>query len=296
MTQKPKTVALIISILAGTGLALIFSQVASFKELPTQIQVLLAGTTSTAVEGVPGAYLALAAAFAVGLSMVVTPCFLPILLTFAPTLQTKERPDAKKLNWLLNLFWYGAGLVLVGALVGAVVGFLGGQFIPILAGLSASAMLTAVIVFTIVGLVVLYFGLAELDMVPQRRLLSGTFHWAQQSGLKLRGYRKSFAVGATMGGALGVGCPFPTYHAILLWAAIVGSPAYGALLGAVLALGRILPLLLFGLLARLRVSPRTMMDWIGEKNETVHLVSGIGLVVLGVFSIVFWALLVGTQL
>ncbi len=157
-------------------------------------------------------------------------------------------------------------------------------------------MLTAVIVFTIVGLVVLYFGLAELGMVPQRRLLSGTFHRAQQSGLKLRGYRKSFVVGATMGGVLGVGCPFPTYHAILLWAAVVGSPAYGALLGAVLALGRILPLLLFGLLVRLRVSPRTMMDWIAEKNEIVHLVSGIGLVVLGVFSIAFWALFVGTQL
>ena len=75
MSTKAKFIILTTSILAGIGLALIFSQLPFLKELPTTIQIFLAGTTSTAVEGIPGALPALVIAFAIGISMVVTPCF-----------------------------------------------------------------------------------------------------------------------------------------------------------------------------------------------------------------------------
>lgn len=296
MSTKFKFTIFVISILAGVGLALVFSQLPFLKELPTTIQIFLAGTTSTAVVGIPGVYLALAIAFTIGISMVVTPCFLPILFTFAPTIQTEvSDTSAKKPNWLINLFWYSLGLILVGALVGGIVGLLGGQIISLLKGFSQSAMQTAVIVFSLVGFIVLYFGLAEFGFIRQRGLLKGIFYKAQESSLKMSGYRKSFTVGATMGGALGVGCPFPTYHAVLLWAALIGNPFYGALLGGVLALGRILPMVGFGLLASVKVSPQRMVAFISSKREAVHLISGVGLVLLGAFSITFWILFMGPK-
>ena len=172
---------------------------------------------------------------------------------------------------------------------------MGGQIISLLGGFSGSAMQTAVIVFSLVGFVVLYFGLAEFGFIRQRGLLGGLFHKAQESSLKMSGYRKSFTVGATMGGALGVGCPFPTYHAVLLWIALVGNPFYGVLLGGVLALGRILPMVGFGLLASVKVSPQRMVAFISSKRELVHLINGIGLIVLGAFSITFWILFIGPK-
>jgi len=287
---------LVISILVGVGLALFFSQLPFLKELPVTIQVFLAGTTSTAVEGIPGAFLALAIAFAIGISMVVTPCFLPILFTFAPTIPTGANDkNIKKSNWLINLFWYSIGLIFVGALVGGAVGLLGGQIVSLLKGFSESAMQTAVIVFSLVGFIVLYFGLAEFGFIRQRGFLSGLFHKAQQSSLGASGYGKSFTVGATMGGALGVGCPFPTYHAVLLWIALIGNPFYGALLGGVLALGRILPMVAFGLLASIKISPQRMVVFISSKREMVHLINGVGLVILGAFSITFWILFIGSK-
>ena len=156
-------------------------------------------------------------------------------------------------------------------------------------------MLTAVIVFSIVGVVVLYFGLGEFGFIRQKGLLSGIFHKAQEMSLKLRGYKKSFITGATMGGALGVGCPFPTYHAVLLWAALIGNPFYGALLGGVLALGRILPLVIFGLLTSLKVRPQRMVQLIIGKKEAIHLANGVGLVILGSFSITFWLLFIAPK-
>ena len=156
-------------------------------------------------------------------------------------------------------------------------------------------MRTAVIVFSLVGLAVLYFGLAEFGYLRQRSFLSGIFHKAQEQTLKLGGYKKSFTTGAVMGGALGVGCPFPTYHAVLLWIAVIGNPFYGALLGGVLALGRILPLVVFGLLTSTKISPQKMAQWISSKKEAVHLVNGVGLVILGIFSITFWIVFVGTK-
>ena len=133
MNTKAKFKIFIISILVGFGLSLLFSQLPILKELPIKIQTFLAGTTSTAIEVIPGAPLALIIAFAIGISMVVTPCFLPILLTFAPTIQTEiKKTDIKRSNWLINLFWYSIGLILVGSFVGGVVGLLGGKIISTL--------------------------------------------------------------------------------------------------------------------------------------------------------------------
>ena len=67
MSKTSKSIFFIISILAGIGLALFFSQLPFLKELPTTIQVFLAGTTSTTVEGIPGLSLALIITFAIGI-------------------------------------------------------------------------------------------------------------------------------------------------------------------------------------------------------------------------------------
>ncbi len=293
MNRNTNYFLFVAAILTGIGLALIFSEIAALKELPARIQIFLGGTTSTELSDPPGTLLTMLIAFAIGLSMVVTPCFLPILFAFAPTLKIEDKNNTE--NWITNLFLYSLGLILVGALVGAVAGLLGKQLTPLLGTLFSSATQTAVVVFSLVGFIVFYFGLVEFGFIKPIGLFRRPFHTAQRKSLGKRGYYRSFAVGIAMGGALGVGCPFPTYHAVLLWAAIIGSTLYGALLGGVLALGRVFPLLIFGLLVRSKVSPKKMADWIANKAETVHLVNGISLVTLGSFSLAFWLALIGPK-
>ncbi len=130
MNRNTNYFLFVAAIVTGIGLALIFSEIAALKELPARIQIFLGGTTSTELSDPPGTLLTMLIAFAIGLSMVVTPCFLPILFAFAPTLKTEDKNNTE--NWITNLFLYSLGLILVGALVGAVAGLLGKQLTPLL--------------------------------------------------------------------------------------------------------------------------------------------------------------------
>jgi cytochrome c biogenesis protein CcdA len=90
---------------------------------------------------------------------------------------------------------------------------------------------------------------------------------------KDRPYRRSFLLGATFGGGMGIACPMPTYYLILGWVVAAASPLYGTVLMASYGLGRVVPALAIGALlaggANRRVVSRRMA-WVQEHIEYAH--------------------------
>jgi len=283
--KSSKLFLLILSIAIGLILTYFFASSDVFKQVALNLQTIISGTTATGFSGIPGAGIALLIAFAVGFSMVVTPCFFPVLLAFMPSVK-----KGGKSEWLGSLLWYSLGLIVVGAILGAVVGLVGKGILALINQFTASSLILAVIIFSLFGIFVLVFGLGDLGYIHLPHIGRPNFIRTQ----KLKGYKRSFVNGALVGGALGVGCPFPTYHAVLIWAAVVGDPFFGALLLGLLSFGRVLPLLIIGLTAY-SVSPQRIIEWISEKTKLVHTISGVSMVILGVFLISFWLFIMGSK-
>jgi len=285
-SKDSKIFLLILSIAIGLFFTYIFASSDVFKQVALNLQTVISGTTATAVGGIPGAGIALLIAFAVGLSMVVTPCFFPVLLTFMPSVK-----KGGKSEWLGSLFWYSLGLIAVGAILGGIVGLLGKGILALINQFTASSLILAIIIFSLIGIFVLVFGLGELGYIHLPHF--GRPKFERTRNLK-EGYKKSLVNGALVGGALGAGCPFPTYHAVLIWAAVVGNPFFGALLLGLLSFGRVLPLLIIGLTAY-SVSPQRIITWISKKGKLVHTVNGVSMVILGIFLITFWLFVMGSR-
>jgi len=283
--KKSNIFLLILAIVVGLSVTYIFASSDKFKDIALNLQTIIGGTTSTAYSGIPGAGIALLLAFAVGFSMVVTPCFLPVLFTFMPSVKKGDKNE-----WLGSLLWYSLGLIIIGAILGGIIGLLGKGILTLINKFSSSSLILAIIIFSTIGIIVLIFGLGEFGYLRLPHLGGPKFQLTKN----LKGYKKSFVNGALVGGALGVGCPFPTYHAVLIWTAIIGSPLFGALLLGVVSFGRVLPLLFIGL-AAYSINPTIIVKWVSEKGKVVHTINAISLVILGVFLISFWLFVMGSK-
>jgi len=283
--KKSKIFLLILAITIGLFVTYIFASSDKFKDIALNLQTIIGGTTSIAYSGIPGVWIALLLAFAVGFSMVVTPCFMPVLFTFMPSIK-----KGGKTEWLGSLLWYSLGLIIIGVILGGLVGLLGKGILTLINNFSSSSLILAIIIFSIIGVIVLIFGLGEFGYLRLPHLGGPKFQLANN----LKGYKKSFANGALVGGALGIGCPFPTYHAVLIWAAIIGSPLFGALLLGVLSFGRVLPLLFIGL-ATYSINPNRVVTWVSEKGKLIHTINAMSLVILGIFLISFWLFVMGLK-
>lgn len=272
---------LVLAVVLGIALAFGFAQF-DVKGVQSSFQQTLGVGEIGGVGQVPGVWVALAVAFVVGLSMVLTPCFLPVLLSFAPA--TREARSRKELG--SNLFFYSLGMVLVSGLIGLVVGFAGRAVLNLLEGYFASSGFAAVVIFSFMGAVFLLWGLESLGFVrlPGVSFFHGAVGRLEESGVGQR--TQSLLYGGLVGSALGVGCPIPTYHAVVLWAAVMGSPLFGALLLAVLGLGRIIPLVI--LVALPYGTARVWKDWMMRDPEKIHKINGFTVTLLGTFLLVFW--------
>ena len=102
-------------------------------------------------------------------------------------------------------------------------------------------------------------------------------------------------MGAVIGGGFGVGCPFPTYQAVLAFIAAIGSPAVGAAALGANAIGRVIPIFIVGSLIIGGIGARKVFSWIERKSESIHMLNGSALALLGTFMIVYWTILVATK-
>lgn len=280
-TLAPKLLAIAAAVALAAGLAALFNFFFEGEKV-AQIQEVIVGTGDFAA----GPAIAFSLSLVIGVTMIVVPCSFPMIFSLSPV--AEEAKTAR--GWLMTMSLFTLGLVLPMAAVGALVGGIGSGLSELF---SENAKAIAVSLYSAVGLFALLYALGEFGVL---RLPSLTTSATPGFISRLPHYRRSFMLGLVIGGGLGIGCPFPTYHALLGWTAAVGSVWYGAALLGVNAIGRALPLFVIGLLFFAGVRPQTVTNWLQERRQTVKLVNGVGLTIVGAFLLIFWGVVVGLGL
>lgn len=242
---------------------------------------LAVGTTNVTVLSV-----GLALSFVSGATMVFTPCGMPLIFSLN---HIASEGRSRNRSWVAPFALFTAGIVAVMALWGAVVGLVGGGIVGFLADPSRRFVLTEIL-YSALGVLALAMALWELDLIRLPRLGGARAMPLRLS--RLAPYPRSLAMGAALGGGFGVGCPFPTYQAVLAWAAVTGNPLYGALVLGANALGRAAPLYPIGWLAYRGTEQRAISRWLLGSSERAKLINGTGLAVFAAVMIVLWGVLV----
>jgi cytochrome c biogenesis protein CcdA len=198
-----------------------------------------------------------------------------------------------KRDWLKTAAVLTASMVLVSALWGAIVGLPAAT----LAGTVGSRRALALIMqptLIVTGLLMLVAALGELGLT--RRLLPDIQlpERAAQGAADLAGvspYRRALVLGLIAAATFGIVCNRPLYVVLLVYVALAGSVAYGALaLGAYGAgLASSIGLVGFALLPASRST--RLLGWLGEQREALHIVQGLVLAAMGALSVVYYWLI-----
>ncbi len=212
----------------------------------------------------------IAFAYAVGLSMIVLPCTLPLAFVIVPMAMGKT----PKKGFLMSVF-FGLGLALMLSIYGLFVAFIGKSI-----GLDQAiggAGAVSKILFIIGGLAAFTFGLSELGLI---KFKMPSFSGAIPQSIQNQGdYLKAFFLGLFLGNA-GVGCPNPLFYVLLGDIAVVGSVTHGWWLGFIHGVGRATPLIFLAILGILGVNA---VGNIAKKAVVVKKWTGIALILLGAF-------------
>lgn len=212
----------------------------------------------------------LALSYLSGMTMLVLPCTLPMVLIIVPL--ALGRSVRAGVGMALS---FGAGVSVTLAAYGVLVA-MAGRYLGL--GTATKAM------WLVGGVAAYAFGLSQLRLVrwrtpayrgPLPRFLAGR-----------PGIGRAFCVGLLLGNA-GVGCPCPPWYLLLGAVATSGNPAYGAAVGFAQGLGRLTPVLAVTIAAVLGV------NWTGaitRRKRAVDAGTGGALVAFGALITVFMAL------
>jgi hypothetical protein len=145
----------------------------------------------------------------------------------APSVTTRAKLALRPLAWL------AAGLILIATAYGAA-GAMLGKNIPQLSTATPGnhvpeRVLQSMIVFSAIGLIFIYLGLAAAGIAPDPlRRMTERFAYTPQ-----------LVMGALIGGFL-IGRPYPLFYKMFLYSASTHNPFYGALAFVLVAVGNIL--------------------------------------------------------
>jgi len=200
-----------------------------------------------------------------------------------------------KRDWLRTVAILTVSMVLVSALWGAIVGAPAAA----LAGTVGSGRAMGLIMqptLIVMGLLMLVVALGELGLT--RRLLPD-IHLplsAAEGVANLAGrspYRRVLILGLTMGATFGIICNRPLYVVLLLYVALAGGMAYGALALGAYGFGLSSSIALAGLVLLPTSRSARLVSWLGERQEAFHIVQGIAFAVMGALSLAFFWLRYG---
>jgi hypothetical protein len=176
---------------------------------------------------------------------------------------------------LRPLGWLAVGMFVVSFSYGFI-GVLLGERLPQLSTATIATMparlVQSIVVFGLIGLALLYLGLATLRIVPDP--------------FANRPVARVVTLGALVGGFL-IGRPYPLFNKLFHWAVDTGNPFYGAGAFVLQSLGNIV--IVAALFALLIAGTRgRFLRWLaGDPHRTV-VITGSMLVALGVFTVVYW--------
>ncbi|OKI86594.1 hypothetical protein AMK10_34855 [Streptomyces sp. CB02058] len=223
----------------------------------------------------------IAFAFVTGLAGTFTACNIAVFGTVAPMMGAAGSRVGRAVQALKPLGWLFLGMAVVSAAYGALVGLVGtsmpqfseAQPTPgVLSGRSIQSMVT----FGLIGLAMLYMGLAALGYVrdPFARL-SRRFPHAQ-----------SVFMGVLVGGFL-IGRPYPLFRQLFRDTAESGNPLYGAVAFVLQSAGNVLIMAVI-LALTAYVAGGRLSVWLMAKPGRMAAVTAVTLIVAGVFTFLYW--------
>ncbi|HEX8094947.1 hypothetical protein [Jatrophihabitans sp.] len=269
---------LLIGLLAGVAMAVLWS----FELVDTTIGQNIAKTAlghdarTTPISGLlSGAVFA----FVTGIAGSFTACNIAVFGAVGPMVEQQQNRRQGMRSMLRPLGWLVAGMLPVSALYGAI-GAWWGTGIPQLStdkvGDMPVRLLQSSVVFGVIGLALVYLGLAELRMVPD------PLAKLQQRYPNAR----LVALGALIGGFL-IGRPFGLFHKMFLYAAERHNPLYGAAIFVLQSLGNMVIMGLLFLLMTM-IGRGALVRWMLAKPGRIATVTAISFLAVGVFSVVYW--------
>ncbi|MBI2100009.1 MAG: hypothetical protein HYT48_01570 [Candidatus Vogelbacteria bacterium] len=211
-------------------------------------------------------------AYAMGLTMIVLPCTLPLAFVIVPLSMGKG--PVKGLGMALS---FGLGVAITLSLYGVLAAIVGKVAIG---SLNAPLETIKNWVYFIAGVFAYLFALGEIGLV---RFRLPSYTGAAPAFIQKQGdYLKAIFLGMFLGN-IGVGCPHPATPLILAEIASSGDIFYGWSLFFVHALGRILPLLLLALLGIIGVNA---LSWLVARKDKIERATGWAMVFVAGFLIV----------
>jgi hypothetical protein len=271
---RPKRTPVIVgaSVLGGLLLAVVWSFELVDSVIGDTVANALLGHNAkgTAIGGTAGG---LVFAFVSGLAGTFTACNIAMLASLGPMTQASSATTARAL--IRPVGWLMLGAVVVSALYGFI-GVLLGDRLPQLSTHSVGPMpvrlIQSSVVFGIVGLALIYLGLATLRVLPDI--------------FAARPVARVVTLGALIGGFL-VGRPFPLFNKLFHAAVDTGNPLYGAGAFVLQSIGNILVVsLLFTVIAL--GSRGRFIRWLSARPARTIVLTAALLIGLGVFVVVYW--------
>jgi hypothetical protein len=277
---RRRKLILLLSALAGFGLTVVWSAEFVDQTIGDNVanNVLGHDAKETAIAGI-GAGIAFA--FVSGVAGTFTACNIAAFGAVAPLLGSTGSRWRRLLLTLRPLGWLAVGMLAVSATYGAIVGIVGTgmpQFstAPTVPGSLSARTIQSMVVFGIIGLILVYLGLAALGIVKDP--LAGVARRFPNAPLIL--------MGALIGGFL-IGRPFALFRQMFRDAAERHNPLYGAAAFSLQSLGNILILALL-FLALTYLAGGRLQRWLAVKPSRLAAITAAAFIVAGVFTLLYW--------
>ncbi|MGN9778407.1 hypothetical protein ACTMS0_21950 [Micromonospora sp. H33] len=220
-------------------------------------------------------------AFVSGIAGTFTACNIAAFGAIAPLAGSSGGRLGRFLAPLRPLGWMAVGMIAVSALYGAIVGLVGtsmpqfstAQNTP---GSLSPRSIQSMVVFGLIGLIMVYLGLAALKVVPDP--------FARIS----RRYPNAPLVfmGALVAGFL-IGRPYPLFRQMFRDAAESGNPLYGAAAFTLQSIGNIVIMAVLFLLLAWFAGSR-LQAWFAARPARLAAITGAAFLVAGAFTFLYW--------
>jgi hypothetical protein len=277
---RRRGLVLLFGVLAGFALTIAWSASFVDKGIGDTVANGLLGhdAKTTAITGTTAG---IVFAFVSGLAGTFTACNIAVFGTMAPVVGGAEGRWNRVLAALRPILWLSAGMIVVSAVYGAVVGLVGTNMPQFDTSQGAPGELTArtvqsMVVFGLVGLSMTYLGLAALGFVrdPFARISK----------------RFPNAPLVFMGGLVGaflIGRPFPLFRMLFRDAAESGNPFYGAGAFVLQSIGNIIVLAVLVLVVT-AVAGGAVRRWLVAKPHRLAVLTASAFLIAGVFTFLYW--------
>jgi len=265
------------SLLIGTLIAVLWSAQLVDDDIGLNTANSLLGHDATTTS-IGGTFAGLAFAFVTGLAGTFTACNVAVFSAITPMVENRSTAADRMKQALRPLMWLALGAIVVSGVYGAI-GALAGHHIPALSTATFGAkhypvrILQSMGVFAVIGIAMLYLGLAQLRLVPDP-LARATARWE---------HTPQVAMGVLIGAFL-IGRPWGLFHKMFQHAADTHNPFFGAASFILVVIGNLLVMgLLFLLLAASRFP-----QWLRADPGRIARVTAVALLIGGAFTFVYW--------